>query len=125
MPITSPCPTSTRGLRSASWDGLTRIEFPDIAGRFAPYLGWLDQPTVMKIHFEDLIHDRAGTLDRIIDHFLARVPLQVDRSLLFESLETPSTRANPRLSARGRPANGKNISPMSTRKSSKTWPGIC
>jgi sulfotransferase 6B1 len=64
------------------------VEFPDIAGRFAPYLGWLDQPTVMKIHFEDLIHDRAGTLDRIIDHFLARVPLQVDRSLLFESLET-------------------------------------
>jgi sulfotransferase 6B1 len=64
------------------------IEFPDIAGRFAPYLGWLDQPSVMKIHFEDLIHDRAGTLNRIIDHFLARVPLQVDRSLLFESLES-------------------------------------
>jgi sulfotransferase 6B1 len=63
------------------------VEFPDIAGRFAPYLGWLDQPTVMKIHFEDLIHDRAGKLDRIIDHFLARVPLQADRSLLFESLE--------------------------------------
>jgi len=63
-------------------------EFPDIAGRFAPYLGWLDQPEVMKIHFEDLIHDRAGTLNRIIDHFLARVPLQVARSRLLESLET-------------------------------------
>jgi hypothetical protein len=65
----------------------TDIEFPDIAGRFAPYLGWLDQPSVMKIHFEDLIHDRAGTLDRIIAHFLARVPLRLDRSLLFEALE--------------------------------------
>jgi len=63
------------------------VEFPDIAERFAPYLGWLDQSTVMKIHFEDLIHDRAGTLHRIIDHFLARVPLQSDRSLLLESLE--------------------------------------
>jgi hypothetical protein len=63
------------------------VEFPDIAGRFAPYLGWLDQPSVMKIHFEDLIHDRAGTLNRIIDHFLARVPLQMDRSQLHESLE--------------------------------------
>ena len=70
------------------------VEFPDITGRFAPYLDWLDQPSVMKIHFEDLIHDRAGTLDRIIDHFLARVPLQADRSpgarkgMLLESLET-------------------------------------
>ena len=63
------------------------IEFPNVAERFAPYLEWLDQPSVMDIHFEDLIHDRAGTLDRIIDHFLARVPLQVDRSLLHESLE--------------------------------------
>ena len=65
-----------------------RVEFPDIAGRFIPYLDWLDQPSVMKIHFEDLIHDRAGTLNRIIDHFLARVPLQADRGLLLESLET-------------------------------------
>ena len=63
------------------------IEFPDIAERFAPYLGWLDQPSVMKIHFEDLIHDRAGTLNRIIDHFLARTPLPTDRDLLLESLE--------------------------------------
>jgi hypothetical protein len=63
------------------------VEFPDIAGRFAPYLGWLDQSSVMKIHFEDLIHDRAGTLNHIVDHFLVRVPLQVDRSLLLESLE--------------------------------------
>lgn len=63
-----------------------RVEFPDIAGRFAPYLGWLDQPCVMKIHFEDLIHDRDRTLNGIIDHFLARVPLQSPRGLLLESL---------------------------------------
>ena len=67
--------------------GQVRVEFPDITGRFAPYRGWLEQPSVMKIHFEDLIHDRAGTLNRIIDHFLARVPLQADRGLLLESLE--------------------------------------
>ena len=63
------------------------IEFLNIAERFSPYLGWLDQPSVMKIHFEDLIHDRAGVLDRIINHFLARVPLQADRNLLLASLE--------------------------------------
>jgi sulfotransferase 6B1 len=64
-----------------------RVEFPDIAGRFAPYLDWLDQPSVMKIYFEDLIHDRAGTLNRIIDRFLERVPLRTTRNLLLESLE--------------------------------------
>src|SRR3990172_382897 len=42
------------------------IEFLNIADRFAPYLGWLDGPAVMKLHFEDLINDRAGTLNRII-----------------------------------------------------------
>ena len=56
------------------------VEFPDIAGRFAPYLGWLDQTSVMKIHFEDLIHDRVGTLKRIIDHFLVRAPLRTPRN---------------------------------------------
>ena len=66
------------------------IEFPNIADRFAPYLGWLDQPCVMKIHFEDLIHDRPGTLNRISDHLLARaLPLKgKPRQLILEALES-------------------------------------
>ena len=64
------------------------VEFPNIADRFAPYLGWLDQPSVMKIHFEDLINERATTLNRIIDHFLARVPLQEPRAAILMSLES-------------------------------------
>lgn len=65
-----------------------RVEFPNIADRFAPYLGWLDQASVMKIHFEDLINDRAAMLNRMIDHFLARVPLQAPQGLILESLES-------------------------------------
>jgi len=64
------------------------IEFPDIADRFAPYLGWLDHREVLSIHFEDLINDRAATLTRIIDHFLAHVPLQAPRQLILDSLES-------------------------------------
>ena len=63
------------------------VEFPDIAARFAPYLGWLDHPEVLSIHFEDLINDRAATLNKIIDHFHARVPLQTPREQIFDSLE--------------------------------------
>ena len=63
------------------------VEFPDIAARFAPYLGWLDHPEVLSIHFEDLINDRAATLNKIIDHFHARVPLQTPHERILDSLE--------------------------------------
>ncbi|HET9906436.1 MAG TPA: sulfotransferase domain-containing protein [Anaerolineales bacterium] len=64
------------------------IEFPNIGERFAPYQGWLDQPAVLKIHFEDFVNDRTSTLNNIIDHFLARVPLQTPRPLILDSLES-------------------------------------
>ena len=64
------------------------IEFPNIADRFAPYLGWLDHPEAMKIHFEDLVNDRAATLNRITDHFLAHVPLTTPRKTILDSLES-------------------------------------
>ena len=70
------------------------VEFPNIAERFAPYLNWLDQPQVLAIHFEDLIQDRVQALNRIIDHFLARVPLRISsphgtpRQVILDSLES-------------------------------------
>jgi hypothetical protein len=63
-------------------------EFPDIAGRFAPYLDWINHPEVLTIHFEDLIHARAATLTQIMDHLLSRVPLRAPRQLILDSLET-------------------------------------
>ena len=65
----------------------TDIEFPNIADRFAPYLEWLDHDEVLSIHFEDLINDRLAALNRIIDHFLPRVPLQAQRQEILDSLE--------------------------------------
>lgn len=72
----------------------TDVEFPNIEARFAPYLGWLDHREVLTLHFEDLINDRAATLSRIMDHFLARTPLQIlspkgaPRQLILDSLES-------------------------------------
>jgi hypothetical protein len=63
------------------------VEFPNIAERFAPYLGWLEHDEVLAIHFEDLIHDRAATLTRIMDHLLVRAPLRASRQLILDSLE--------------------------------------
>lgn len=63
------------------------VEFPNIAERFEPYLGWLDHPEVLTIHFEDLIKDRVSTLTRIMDHLLSRLPLRASRQLILDSLE--------------------------------------
>jgi hypothetical protein len=64
------------------------IEFPNIAERFAPYLDWLNHPEVLRIPFEELIHDRAAALTRIMDHLLSRVPLRASRQLILDSLES-------------------------------------
>lgn len=66
----------------------TDVEFPDIADRFAPYLGWLNHPEVLSIHFEDLINDRTAALTRIMHHFLSRVPLQTPRERILNALES-------------------------------------
>jgi len=63
------------------------VDFPDITARFAPYLGWLNFPQVLPIHFEDLVNDRPAALNRILDHFLARVPLTVPRETILSALE--------------------------------------
>jgi sulfotransferase 6B1 len=65
----------------------TNIEFPNIADRFVPYLGWLDHPEVLTIHFEDLILDRDAALTRIMNHLLSRVSLTTSRRLILDSLE--------------------------------------
>ncbi len=64
------------------------IEFPDIAARFEPYLAWLDSPSVLCLHFEDLVNDRTAALGAILDRFLARVPLSLPRAVLMQSLDT-------------------------------------
>lgn len=64
------------------------VEFPNIAARFAPYMGWLEQPAVLKIHFEDLVNDRAAALNHILDHLLDRVPLNVSRQTMLAALES-------------------------------------
>lgn len=46
--------------------------FPDIAGRFAPFLDWLNHPEVLTLKYEDFLTDRTGTVRRILDHAIRR-----------------------------------------------------
>jgi hypothetical protein len=72
------------------------IPFPDICGRFEPYVGWLDRPEVLSLHFEDFIHNRQEILGRVLDHALGRgFPLQSGREsairTLLESIDPQSS----------------------------------
>lgn len=58
--------TSILGIPAAA--GQNTPLLPDIYQRFAPYLGWLDQPAVLVLHFEDLIQERRGSLRAILSH---------------------------------------------------------
>jgi len=66
------------------------VEFPNIADRFAPYLGWLDQPNVLTLHFESLVHERAGTLGLVVDHLRSRLgrSLRASRETVIQALES-------------------------------------
>jgi ribosome modulation factor len=57
---------------SASIAGAAAIGLPDIRRRFEPYLGWLDQPSVLALRYEDLLEDRHSSLERILEHAMQR-----------------------------------------------------
>jgi hypothetical protein len=43
-----------------------------ILTKYEKYIGWLKQPAVLSLRFEDLILDREAALARILDHLAAR-----------------------------------------------------
>ena len=121
FPISTPaCKVSILGRPDSN------VEFPDIAERFAPYLGWLDHPEVLTIHFEDLIQDRAATSDP--HHGPSPHPRPASRHPTVDPRipsKHPSTRKSPRPSAQAKLANGKNISPTNIKRYSRMWQVIC
>jgi hypothetical protein len=48
------------------------VPFPDIAGRFAPYLSWLERPEVLCLRYEDFLAAPEETLGSVFDHAVGR-----------------------------------------------------
>jgi hypothetical protein len=48
------------------------IPFPDIRARLEPYMGWLDRPEVLTLHFEDFVNDREGSIEKVYNHAVER-----------------------------------------------------
>jgi hypothetical protein len=63
------------------------VPFPDVQARFTPYLGWLNHPEVLVLHFEDFIRQQPLVLGQVLDHALQRgFPLQVPRPAAIRTL---------------------------------------
>jgi hypothetical protein len=63
------------------------IEFPNIAQRFAPFLGWLERPEVLALRFEAFAQDRASAIGAAVDHAVERgFPLQCPRQKAVQTL---------------------------------------
>ena len=63
-------------------------ELSDIRTRYASYLGWLEQPAVLCLRFEDLILERLATIDRLLDYLESRGSTpRVPRSQALDALQ--------------------------------------
>lgn len=45
-----------------------RFPFDDITGRFQPYLGWMEQPAVLVLRYEELVKSPQSGLEEIVQH---------------------------------------------------------
>jgi hypothetical protein len=59
---------------AAEIHGITEsgFEYSGVNKRFEKYIGWLDQPSVLSLRFEDLILERENTLDRLLGYLETR-----------------------------------------------------
>jgi hypothetical protein len=55
----------------ASIEGIPDV-LPNVWNRFEPYMGWLNQPEVLALHYEDFILDRGEAAGQVFDHAVKR-----------------------------------------------------
>jgi len=64
------------------------IPFPNVAERFAPYLGWLDHPEVLILRYEDFIAEPDTVLGWVFDHVVQRgFPSRLSRAEAIGTLK--------------------------------------
>jgi hypothetical protein len=48
------------------------VQLSSIRSKYDSYLGWLDQPAVLSLRYEDLVLDQPAAFSRMLDHLAAR-----------------------------------------------------
>ena len=81
-------------------------ELTPIRRRYEGYLGWLEQPDVLSLRFEDLILDRPATLERLLDYLKQRgFILRLPRAQAIATLESAIAPKKSGTFRKGQPGN--------------------
>ncbi len=81
-------------------------ELTPVRKRYDGYLGWLDQPEVLSLRFEDLILDRKTTLNRLLDYLVERgFEPTISRSQFDEALNRSIAPRKSGTYRKGKPGN--------------------
>jgi len=84
-------------------------QLSSVKEKYQNYLGWLDQPTVLSIRFEDLILNRPDALNRILDHMSARgFEPQPPRQQAIDALNSAISPGASGTFRRGQPGEWRN-----------------
>jgi hypothetical protein len=76
--------TAILGIRDPSFP----YDYPDISKRFSRYRGWLDQPDVCTVKYEDLMAEsRTTTLQKIAKFWLARCKTEWETDELVQKMQ--------------------------------------
>lgn len=76
---------------AATIQGVDQISppLPGLAIRLAPYLGWLEDPNVLTLRYEDFFTDRQSVLRKILEHAVRRgFPLSLSMADAIRVLES-------------------------------------
>lgn len=81
-------------------------ELTEIRRRYAGYLGWLEQPAVLSLRFEDLILDRSSAFNQILDYLESRgASLRATRPQALTALEQAVAPKKSGTFRKGQPGN--------------------
>jgi hypothetical protein len=81
-------------------------ELTPVRRRYEGYLGWLDQPEVLSLRFEDLILDRRATLERLLGYLEQRgLALKAPRSQAATTLQAAIAPRKSGTFRKGRPGD--------------------
>jgi hypothetical protein len=81
-------------------------ELTPVRRRYEGYLGWLNQPAVLALRFEDLILERESTLIRLLDYLEQRgYQPRVDRSQAVTALQQTIVPKKSGTFRKGKPGN--------------------
>ncbi len=83
-------------------------EYSGVCKRFEKYMGWLEQPAVLNLRFEDLILEREAALNRLLDYLETRGgPLPTPRPQAVATLQRIVQPAKSGTFRKGQPGNWK------------------